>query len=104
MLQLVCQFAVLGFGLIIIPISPKADRVPVRKGLALPRASHSGEIAQLGSRHLHSAIVAAQVLFAHAVVTEIEIDRIARPTRDDGFTIAIQALVHALTHSFALCY
>ena len=40
------------------------------KGLALPRASYSGEIALAGSRGLHSTLVAAPVLFAHAAVTE----------------------------------
>ena len=39
-----------------------------RKGLVLPRASHSGEIAMAGSRRLRSMLVAAPVLFAHAVV------------------------------------
>ena len=44
------------------------------KGLALPRASHSGEIALAGSRRLHStlALAAAPAFFAHAVVTEIK--------------------------------
>ncbi len=42
--------------------------VQARKGLALPRASHSGEIAL---RRLRSKLAAAPVLFAHAVVTEI---------------------------------
>ncbi len=35
------------------------------KGLALPRASHSGEIALTGSRRLRSAVVAGPVFFAH---------------------------------------
>jgi hypothetical protein len=39
------------------------------KGLALPRASHPGEIALSGSRHLRSTLAVAPVLFAHAVVT-----------------------------------
>ncbi len=39
------------------------------KGLALPRASHSGEIALAGSRHLRSTLAAAPVLFAHAAIT-----------------------------------
>ncbi len=33
------------------------------KGLTLPRASHSGEIALAGSRRLRSTLAAAQVLF-----------------------------------------
>jgi hypothetical protein len=39
------------------------------KVLALPCASHSGEITLSGSRRLHFTLAAAQVLFAHAVVT-----------------------------------
>ncbi len=39
------------------------------KGLALPRVSHSGEIALTGSRRLRFTLAAAPVLFAHAVVT-----------------------------------
>ena len=46
------------------------------KGLALPRASHSGEIALAGSSRLRSTLAAAPVLFAHAVVTETTISRI----------------------------
>ena len=42
------------------------------KGLALPRASHSGEIALAGSRHLRSTLAAASILSAHVVVTEIK--------------------------------
>ena len=41
----------------------------VRQGLALPRASHSGEITLSGSHRLHSTLEAAPVLVAHAVVT-----------------------------------
>jgi hypothetical protein len=44
------------------------QRVHARKGLALQRASHSGEIALAGSRHLRSTL-AARVFFAHTVVT-----------------------------------
>jgi hypothetical protein len=39
-----------------------------RKGLALPRVSHSGKISLAGSRRLHSTL-AMPVLFGHAVVT-----------------------------------
>ncbi len=42
----------------------------ILKGLALPRASHSGEIALASSRHMCSTVAEAPVLFAHAVVTE----------------------------------
>ena len=42
-----------------------------RKGLVLPRASHSGEIALAGSRRLRSTHAAAPALFAHAVVTAV---------------------------------
>jgi hypothetical protein len=50
----------------------KSKSVHTLKGLALPRASHSGEIALAGSRRLHSTLAAAPVLFAYAVVTEIK--------------------------------
>jgi hypothetical protein len=36
------------------------------KGLVLPHASHSGEIARSGSRRLRSTLAAALVVFAHA--------------------------------------
>ncbi len=39
------------------------------KALALPRSSHSGEIALADSHQLSSTLAAAPVLFAHAVVT-----------------------------------
>ena len=42
-----------------------AGRARALKGLALPRSSHSGEIAVVGSLHLHSMLVVAPVLFAH---------------------------------------
>ena len=42
------------------------------EGLALPRASHSGEIALAGSRRLRSMLAAAPVLFTHAVVIVAE--------------------------------
>jgi hypothetical protein len=45
----------------------KAECVRARKGLALPRLSHSGEIALAGSRRLRSTLTAAPVLFAPAV-------------------------------------
>jgi hypothetical protein len=45
--------------------SNACGRVHAPKGLALPRASQSGEIA--GSRRLRSTLAAAPVLFAHAV-------------------------------------
>ena len=37
------------------------------KGLALPRAIHSGEIAMSGSRRLRPTLATAPVLFAHAL-------------------------------------
>ena len=40
----------------------KSKSVHTLKGLALPRASHSGEIALAGSRRLHSMLAAAPVL------------------------------------------
>ncbi len=46
-------------------------RVHALEGLALC-ASHSGEIALVGSRHLRATLVAAPVLFAHAAVTVVE--------------------------------
>jgi hypothetical protein len=45
----------------------QAEYLRALKGVA--RASHSGEIALSGSRRLRSTLVAAPVLFAHAVVT-----------------------------------
>jgi hypothetical protein len=52
----------------------KSKSVHTLKGLALPRACHSGEIALASSRRLRSTFAAAPVLFAHAVVTEIKND------------------------------
>ncbi len=42
------------------------------KGLALPRASHSSEIALAGSRRLRSTLAAAPVLLARAVLTVVK--------------------------------
>jgi hypothetical protein len=50
----------------------KSKSVHTLKGLVLPRACHSGEIALAGSRRLHDTLAAAPVLFAHAGVTEIK--------------------------------
>ena len=47
----------------------QAECVRVLKGLALPRATHSGKIALSGSRHLRSTLAAAPILFAHAALT-----------------------------------
>ena len=47
----------------------KLECVHTLKGLALPRASHSGEIALAGSRRLRSTLAAAPVHFVHAAVT-----------------------------------
>ncbi len=43
--------------------------VKALKELALPRATHSGEITLVGSRRLRSTLAAAPVLFAHTFVT-----------------------------------
>ncbi len=51
------------------------------EGLALPRVSHSGEIALAGSRRLRSTLAVAPVLFAHAVVAKAKICRIISPIR-----------------------
>ena len=50
------------------------------KGLELPCASHSGEIAQAGSRRLRPTLAAAPVRFAHAVVKEIKNSILISPT------------------------
>jgi hypothetical protein len=54
----------------------KAECVHALKGLALPRASRSCVIALVGSCRLRTTLAAAPVLFAHAIVTEIEIGRV----------------------------
>ena len=47
----------------------KAECVRARKGLALPRASHSSEITLVGSCCLHSTLAAVPVRFGvHALV------------------------------------
>ncbi len=51
------------------------------KDLALPRTSHSGEIALPGSRRLRSTLAAAPVLFAHAIVTVVENCASANPKK-----------------------
>ena len=51
---------------------PKLECVPARKGLALPRASHSGEIALVGSQRLRAMLATVPVLFAHNAVTVAE--------------------------------
>ena len=50
----------------------QTECVRALKGLALPRVSHSGEIALAGSHRLHSTLAAVPVLFAHAVATGIK--------------------------------
>ncbi len=50
------------------------------KGLALPRKSHSGEIALAGSHRLRSTLAAAPVLFVHAVITAAKHRTSATPT------------------------
>ncbi len=53
------------------PHCAKAECVQA-SGLALLRASHSGEIALSGSHRLCSMLAAAPVFFAHTVVKDIE--------------------------------
>ena len=53
----------------------KAECVHARKGRAPPRASNSSKIAMAGLRRLLSALAAAPVLFTHAIVTEIKINK-----------------------------
>ena len=55
-------------------------RVHAPSGLALARASHSGEITLAASRRLRSTRTAAPVLFANAVITETEVGGIASPS------------------------
>ncbi len=62
---------------IILPIFIKAQCV---HGLALPRMSHAGKIAQVGSHRLRSTLAAVPVLFEHTVVVEINIGRIISPS------------------------
>jgi hypothetical protein len=51
------------------------------KGLALPRVSHSSDIALTGSRHLSATLGAAPALFAHAVVTVVNNKQFHNPSR-----------------------
>ena len=67
-----------------------------RKGMALLRANHTGEVTLVGSRCLRSTFAAAPVLFAHAAVTETQIGRIISPTTAEysifitpGFTVLL---------------
>ncbi len=50
----------------------KAECMHALNGLALPRASRSGEIALAASRRPRSMLAAAPVLVAHAGVTVAE--------------------------------
>ena len=63
-------------GVIILPIFIKAKCV---HGLALPRVSHAGKIAQVGSCRLRSTLATVPVLFEHTAVVEINIGRIISP-------------------------
>ena len=45
------------------------------------RRSHAGEITMAGSRRLRSTLAAVPVLCAHAVVTEVKINKIITPIR-----------------------
>ena len=58
----------------------QAECVHTLKGLALPRASHSSEIALVGSPRLCSTLAAEPVLFAHAVVTIVKKRTSATPS------------------------
>ena len=60
----------------------QAECAHARKGLVLPRASHSGEIALAGSRRLRSTLAAAPVLFAQAVVIVAKIGRSITPMQN----------------------
>ena len=53
-------------GVVILPLCPKEVCMHALKGLALPRASHSGKINLLGSRRLRSTLAAAPVFFAYS--------------------------------------
>ena len=68
-------------GVISLPMFSKAVCMHALKGLALLRVSHNGDIALAGSRRKRSTHVAAQVHFAHAVVTATKngIHRIISP-------------------------
>ena len=54
---------------------PKLECVYAQQGIALPRASQSGEIALAGSRCLHSMLAAVPVLLALAfgIVTQKQV-------------------------------
>ncbi len=65
--------------MIILPIFTKAECVRALEGLALPRVSHSGEIALSGSRRPRPTVAAARILLAHAGVTEVETGRTSSP-------------------------
>ncbi len=51
------------------------------KGLALPRASHFGEIALAGSRRLRSKLATTPVFSAHAVVTVAKTSSFSTPSK-----------------------
>jgi hypothetical protein len=61
--------AAIALGVIVLPIFSKAEYVHALKGLVLPRASHSSEIALTGSRCLHSTLTIAPVLFEHTMLS-----------------------------------
>ena len=58
----------------------QAECARARKGLALPRARNSCEIALLGKRRLRSMLAAAPAVFVHAVVTVTKNSTSAGPT------------------------
>ncbi len=51
------------------------------KALALPRASHSGEVALAGFSRLRPALLGASIFFPHAVVTVANIGRVITPSK-----------------------
>ncbi len=71
------------------------------QGLALPRASHSGEIALASPRRLRSTLAAALVLYAHPVVTEIVIGKVIIPNAERLTVSLAKVLVDCLEHRCA---
>jgi hypothetical protein len=75
--------------------------VHVLKGLALPRASHYGEIVLAGSCRLRSTLAVAPVLSAHAVVTVARIGKIITPGQTMWLVFAADTLWQASPSSLA---
>ncbi len=68
----------------------KPECVHALKGLALPRASHSGEIVIACSRRPRCTLAKAPVFFAHAVVTKVKIGGIISPSLYIGFCCSLR--------------